>query len=102
VEIHSRTAGASRQCHAKKLQRKTEMRELSKGSLRCVGLAVSVVAMVTSGCAVGPNYERPEVQTAAGYRPATTQTSQEQPPEVQWWRTFGDPMLDRYIVAAWK
>ena len=55
-----------------------------------------------AGCAVGPNYERPETPpTTAGafVDPGTTKVS---PGEVEgeWWHLFKDPVLDRLVVEA--
>jgi outer membrane protein, multidrug efflux system len=50
------------------------------------------------GCMVGPDYQRPEV-TAPGafrYEPgAAAQTA-----DTEWWKAFGDPVLDGYIAEA--
>ncbi|MCW4463025.1 TolC family protein [Sphingomonas sp. BT-65] len=55
-----------------------------------------------AGCAVGPNYARPETPpTTAGafVDPGITKVS---PGEVEgeWWRLFNDPALDRLVVDA--
>jgi NodT family efflux transporter outer membrane factor (OMF) lipoprotein len=58
--------------------------------------AALCAALGLAGCAVGPNYERPPVETPAAYkeskdwvlaRPADAQ------PKGQWWEVFGDPVL---------
>jgi multidrug efflux system outer membrane protein len=50
------------------------------------------------GCMVGPDYQRPEV-TAPGafrYEPgAAAHTA-----DTEWWKAFGDPVLDGYITEA--
>ena len=70
---------------------------------RVLGVVLGAFSVLTiAGCAVGPNYQKPEIEVPGQYRPATTQTAGTEPLEVQWWRTFNDPMLDRYIVAAWR
>jgi outer membrane protein, multidrug efflux system len=65
---------------------------------------VTVLSALTTlaGCAVGPNYKEPQVDVPAQYRPTTTQTAGTEPLEVQWWRTFNDPLLNQYIVSAWQ
>jgi NodT family efflux transporter outer membrane factor (OMF) lipoprotein len=55
-----------------------------------------------AGCAVGPEYERPEVQLDTDWigqqdPRVTTQTA----PDAEWWRSFNDPVLDRLIELAY-
>ncbi|WP_343519956.1 TolC family protein [Sphingomonas sp.] len=66
-------------------------------------LVITLLAgSLLAGCAVGPNYERPETpQAAAGafVDPGITKVS---PGEVEgeWWHLFKDPVLDRLVVEA--
>lgn len=66
-------------------------------------LILSLMAgSLLAGCAVGPDYKRPETPaTAAGafVDPGTTKVT---PGAVQgeWWRLFRDPALDRLVVDA--
>lgn len=57
-----------------------------------------VIALVLTGCAMGPDYRRPEIETPAQFKenrgwvqtaPLTVQS-----PEA-WWKVFGDETLDR-------
>jgi hypothetical protein len=61
--------------------------------------AAAIAAMaLLGGCMVGPDYKRPEVPTPAAFRyePASvTQTA-----DTEWWKQFGDPVLDGYIAEA--
>jgi multidrug efflux system outer membrane protein len=50
------------------------------------------------GCMVGPDYERPEVPVPAAYRFEPKAVAQS--PDLEWWKRFGDPVLDGYIVEA--
>ena len=66
---------------------------------RCL---VLVAGATLAGCAVGPEYERPEVKLDAewiGQQDArvTTQTA----PDAEWWKSFSDPALDRLIDLAY-
>ncbi len=61
---------------------------------RLAALAASALA----GCMVGPDYQRPEVPVPAAYRYEPKAVAQA--PEVEWWKAFGDPVLDGYIVEA--
>lgn len=51
-------------------------------------------AAVLSGCAVGPNYERPDVPTPVRYKEAPAQTPAPASPPDAWWTLFTDPVLD--------
>ena len=58
--------------------------------------AVSLVAL--AGCMMGPDYERPgvDVPKAWRYEPATAANTA----DTEWWKQFGDPVLDQLIVDA--
>lgn len=65
-----------------------------------------IVSLMTgsllAGCAVGPDYKRPETPaTAAGpfVDPGTTKVTAGAV-EGEWWRLFKDPTLDRLVVEA--
>lgn len=49
------------------------------------------------GCTVGPKYSPPETDTPANYK-AVGLTSP--PPTGDWWETFSDPILNKYLTAA--
>jgi multidrug efflux system outer membrane protein len=55
-------------------------------------------ALVLPGCVVGPDYRRPEVQAPATYQyPVGQDTALA---DTEWWKAFGDPVLDGLIVEA--
>jgi NodT family efflux transporter outer membrane factor (OMF) lipoprotein len=68
--------------------------------------------MWPTGCAVGPDYHRPELPTPAVYgeamtrptsQPATTQLSTVDPGRptwVEWWTKFNDPELNSLVARA--
>ncbi|WP_115526865.1 efflux transporter outer membrane subunit [Xanthomonas arboricola] len=66
-------------------------------------LAVLIATSLAAGCAVGPNYARPDTplpdhylgQAALADRQATTQAEL-----ANWWAGFNDPDLSRYVGAA--
>ncbi|HEX4604120.1 MAG TPA: efflux transporter outer membrane subunit, partial [Candidatus Angelobacter sp.] len=73
------------------------------GFLRACSAAV--LAVLLNGCAVGPNYHRPDVATAPAWK--------EQPPwrpadpkdsiaKGAWWTTFADDELNQYETQALK
>lgn len=47
-----------------------------------------------SGCAVGPNYERPDVPTPVRYKEAPAEKSAPANPPDAWWSLFNDPTLN--------
>lgn len=66
-------------------------------------LAVLVVASLSAGCAVGPDYVRPDIamperfqgQTAVEQRHTAAQSEL-----ATWWTGFGDPQLTRFVTLA--
>lgn len=63
-------------------------------------------ASVLSGCAVGPNYRRPAVQTPAAFH-GPDQAQQTAPQtasfaDLPWWQVFHDPQLQELIRTALK
>lgn len=54
--------------------------------------------ILLAGCAVGPDYQRPEVVAPAAFRAAPPTVAQT--PDSEWWKRFEDPVLDDYIVEA--
>src|SRR5579863_2784487 len=65
-----------------------------------------VVALALSGCAVGPNYHRPTVQSPTVFRapdePQETQAQTESFADLPWWEVFHDPQLQELIRTALK
>jgi len=67
-----------------------------------IGFALALGASVT-GCAVGPNYQRPSVKLQPFHNapPIETRTaSLPAPPLDQWWTGFHDPELTRIVQRA--
>ena len=61
-------------------------------------LAVPAALMVTSGCTLAPDYERPDVEIPEAflYEPAVVGDTA----NTTWWTQFGDPVLDELIATA--
>ncbi len=62
-----------------------------------------VVALLVSGCVLGPNYSRPQTPAAAaGSFVATTGAAQfsAAPPPSRWWHLYEDAALDGYVEQA--
>jgi len=64
--------------------------------LLAVGLG-SIVFM--AGCAIGPNYKRPSVDTPGSFRFAASQSTNSFG-DLPWWEVFKDPTLLELITAA--
>src|SRR5262245_17806982 len=56
------------------------------------------------GCAVGPNYKRPNVDTPGAFRRAASDTNspsgRESFADVGWWQASDDPQLTAYVAEA--
>ena len=62
-----------------------------------VAASILALTLMTSACAVGPNYQRPDVKlTAAYFTPAPAATIQPAALET-WWDGFNDPMLTTVV-----
>jgi multidrug efflux system outer membrane protein len=61
-------------------------------------LALVAAAVCVSGCMVGPDYRRPAVDAPASFAgmPADATAAA----DTEWWKQFGDPLLDRLIAEA--
>ncbi len=70
------------------------------GDLRAMG---AVLVLCGAGCAVGPDYRKPEVPVPATWQEAQ-QTGVDTRPEklVGWWKEFKDPLLDSLVERAIK
>jgi outer membrane protein, multidrug efflux system len=58
-----------------------------------------------AGCAVGPNYHRPDVATAPAWKeqpPWRAADPKDSIPKGNWWATFADSELDQYETQALK
>lgn len=65
-------------------------------------IAPLLAGSLLAGCAVGPNYERPETPPAAAGAFVDPGITKVTPGAVEgeWWRLFKDPVLDRLVVEA--
>jgi len=54
--------------------------------------------VLLAGCALGPDYHRPDLDVPAGFRYAPQEA--EDIINTAWWRTFEDPVLDTLIAEA--
>jgi multidrug efflux system outer membrane protein len=67
---------------------------------------ILLTALALSGCAVGPNYHRPAVQTPTVFHapdvPRETGTQTTSFADLPWWQVFHDPQLQGLIRTALK
>ena len=82
--------------------KKRKPKEAERGAAMRKTLACSCVicTMALSACMVGPDYQRPAVDTPEGWRFAEKEA--QDTADTQWWRQFGDPVLDGLIESALK
>ncbi len=77
----------------------TQCAPISGGTL----VLLAIVAML-AGCAVGPNYKRPEIDTPAAFRVSASDTNNVTTAEslgnLGWWQVMDDPQLRSYIAEA--
>ena len=67
----------------------------------CVGLLLAA-ALTLTGCAVGPQYAKPEVTPNANWRTNGSDQLTAQPAtDSAWWKAFNDPTLERLIQLAY-
>jgi multidrug efflux system outer membrane protein len=69
-------------------------------------LSLTLVSLISAGCAVGPNYARPKVDVPGQYRglppEAQTKTGGISLGNEKWWDVFQDPTLRDLIKSALK
>jgi outer membrane protein, multidrug efflux system len=69
-------------------------------------LTTALLSGVLSGCAVGPNYHRPAVQTPTSFRDLADnpqlQAQTASYADLPWWQVFQDPKLQELILTALK
>ena len=63
-----------------------------------------IITILLSGCAVGPNYKKPTVNTPAVYRGLTADEAAKNDPkslgDEKWWNVFDDDQLKELIKTA--
>ena len=71
---------------------------LNPMKIRC-SLFLIVGVAILGGCAVGPNYQRPAVQSPENFRFAESQATNSLG-DLPWWQVFQDPVLQGLIGTA--
>jgi len=72
-----------------------------------LGLATAALLfiLILAGCAVGPNYHRPDVAVAPTWKeqpPWRAAEPKDSIPKGEWWTTFSDPELNQFEAQALK
>ncbi len=97
--------------HRRKNQDKSEQRRLlmkkPPSTLLMSAIIGGILApVIMTGCAVGPNYHRPAVQTPTAYRDLKddkqAQAQAASFADLPWWQVFQDPQLQELIRTALK
>jgi multidrug efflux system outer membrane protein len=78
------------------LQRASISDDKKDGDMRIGTLALLSILVV--GCTVGPDYERPVVETPASWR--IDYQSASDTANTRWWEQFGDPVLNELVERA--
>lgn len=70
--------------------------------MRTPASAVAVAALAVTGCAVGPDYQRPDIPVPERFsaRPDGVPVSGAEPASERWWSNFRDPVLDELVARA--
>lgn len=57
-------------------------------------------ALLLSGCAVGPDYQTPDMPLSSHWRNANADTPSRPPELAFWWKKLGDPLLNQLVQDA--
>jgi NodT family efflux transporter outer membrane factor (OMF) lipoprotein len=66
----------------------------------CPLVSASAMLCLLAGCAVGPDYSKPEVETPAAYKESgdwVVAQPKDTVPKGKWWEAFNDPMLNGFM-----
>jgi len=65
--------------------------------------ALFVLALLLSGCMLGPDFTRPPTKVSQTWLEASDQRVKTEPAEyTDWWQVFNDPVLDQLIARAYR
>jgi outer membrane protein, multidrug efflux system len=63
-------------------------------------VAIALAALLVPGCAVGPNYSRPEMPTPPAYRFFEGEAQAQSLADAPWWEVLKDPVLQELVREA--
>jgi NodT family efflux transporter outer membrane factor (OMF) lipoprotein len=77
---------------------------MCRGPLVIAGTVLLLgMVLVISGCAVGPDYKKPETKVNENWsEKSDTRVATQSAVNSQWWKTFNDPTLDQLIQTAYQ
>ncbi len=66
------------------------------------GVAIVLAVLALAGCAVGPDYQRPEAALPDSFvvSPAVSASQPDAPVLKEWWQLFQDPLLNDLVAKA--
>src|SRR5215831_11715392 len=67
---------------------------------RAISLAISIGCTALYGCAVGPNYRRPAVDSPGNFRSAPSAMTTNSLADLPWWDVYRDETLKSLIHIA--
>jgi len=68
----------------------------------CLGIPVLLVLLI-SGCAVGPDFVRPDAPSEEEWLDTDVPQIKTEPADItDWWKVFNDPLLDSLIETAYR
>ena len=76
---------------------------MSRSRILTSSLTVGAAALVVihlAGCKVGPDYQRPAIESPANFRDAQTSASNVSFADLPWWEVFDDPALQSLVREA--
>src|SRR6266550_2384527 len=82
------------------MKEKQSSRKAMKTRLAVLLASVGGAAILPPGCAVGPNYKRPAINSPANFRNATADATTNSLADVQWWELYKDETLNSLIRTA--
>ncbi|CAE6801690.1 efflux transporter outer membrane subunit [Paraburkholderia haematera] len=69
--------------------------------MKRLGVTLTALSLALTGCAIGPDYQRPATADVQRYRHAGAANAQANP-DVAWWQAFGDPVLSSLVEEAMR
>jgi hypothetical protein len=71
--------------------------------LAFVLVVLFTLALLVSGCMVGPDFVKPEAEVEPGWMEKEDQRIKSEPADFShWWTVFNDPVLDNLIETAYQ
>jgi len=61
---------------------------------------LSLLLLLPTACAIGPHYERPDLEVPERYRAAVTPEAASSFADLPWWEVFEDPALQELLAAS--